>query len=144
MFIEQAYKGTKTWWRVLSTTICTAGIFVGNFIAFFMMSTEQIEEVYKSMSDVPNNVSLIMNLSPFVLLLGLLFLLVRNIHNRSVLSLTTSRNKIDYKRILFSFSLVVFLTIVVFVATFFIDHSNIVWNFNLLKFSLLFLISVVL
>ena len=144
MFIEQAYKGTNTWWRVLITTICTAGIFVGNFIAFFMMSTEQIEEVYKSMSDVPNNVSLIMNLSPFVLLLGLLFLLVRNIHNRSVLSLTTSRNKIDYKRILFSFSLVVFLTIVVFVATFFIDHSNIVWNFNLLKFSLLFLISVVL
>ena len=144
MFIEQAYKGTNTWWRVLITTICTAGIFVGNFIAFFMMSTEQIEEVYKSMSDVPNNVSLIMNLSPFVLLLGLLFLLVRNIHNRSVLSLTTSRNKIDYKRILFSFSLVVFLTIVVFVVTFFIDHSNIVWNFNLLKFSLLFLISVVL
>jgi membrane protease YdiL (CAAX protease family) len=144
MFIEQAYKGINTWWRVVITTLCTVGIFVVNFIAFFMMSSEQIEEVYKSMSNVPNNVSLIMNLSPFVLLLGLLFLLVRNIHNRSVLSLTTSRNKIDYKRILFSFSLVVFLIIVVFVVTFFIDHSNIVWNFNTLKFSFLFLISIVL
>ena len=144
MYIEQAFKGNNTWWRVLITTLCTIGIFVGNFIAFFMMSKEQMGEVYKTMSEVPNNVSLFVNLMPFVLLLGLLFLLVRNLHQRSVLSLTTSRNKVDYKRILFSFSVVVLLTIFLFLVTYSIDNSNIEWNFNPLKFSILFLISIML
>jgi membrane protease YdiL (CAAX protease family) len=144
MFIEQAYKGNNTWWRVLITTVCTAGIFVGNFIAYFTMSKEQMDKVYQSMSDIPNNVSLVFNLSPFIFLLGLLFLFVHNLHYRSILSLTTARNKIDYKRILFSFSLVVFITVSLFIATYFMDNSNIVWNFNPLKFGVLFLISVLL
>jgi len=144
MFIEQAYKGNNAWWRVLITTLCTAGIFVGNFIAYFTMSKEQMDEVYKSMSEIPNNVSLVFNLSPFIFLLGLLFLFVRNLHYRSILSLTTARNKIDYKRILFSFSLVVFVTVSLFIVTYYMDNSNIVWNFNPLKFGVLFLISVLL
>ncbi len=144
MFIEQAYKGNNVWWRVLITTLLTIGIFVANFIAFFLMSKEQMDEVYKSMSDIPNNWSLIINLSPFVFLLVMLFLMVRVLHKRSVLSLTTSRNQIDYKRILFSFSLVVFFTVVVFVITYFIDNSNIIWNFNLKKFAVLFVISLLM
>ena len=144
MFIEQAYKGNNAWWRVAITTLCTAGIFVANFIAYFMMSKEQLDEVYQSMSEIPNNLSLFISLFPFVFLLGLLFLLVRNLHYRSILSLTTSRNKVDYKRILFSFSVVVLLTITVFVVTYFNDNTNIVWNFNPLKFSLLFFISLLL
>lgn len=144
MFIEQAYKGDNTWWRVLITTLLTAGIFLANFVAYFLMSKEQMDEAYKTMSEIPNNWSLIINLSPFIFLLGLLFLLVRNLHERSVLSLTTSRNTVDYKRILFSFSLVVLLTITVFTVSYFVDNSNIIWNFNPLKFSILFLISMLL
>jgi membrane protease YdiL (CAAX protease family) len=144
MYIEQAYKGNNTWWRVLITTFLTAGVFLINFIAYFMMSKEQIDEVYKSMSEIPNNWSLIINLSPFIFLLGLLFLLVRNLHERSVLSLTTSRNSVDYKRILFSFGLVVLLAISVFTVSYFVDNSNIIWNFNPLNFAILFLISVLL
>ncbi|MBP6757008.1 MAG: CPBP family intramembrane metalloprotease [Bacteroidia bacterium] len=144
MFIEQAYKGNNTWWRVLITTLLTAGVFLINFVAYFMMSKEQIDEAYKSMGEIPNNWSLIINLSPFIFLLGLLFLLVRGLHERSVLSLTTSRNSVDYKRILFSFGLVVLLTITVFTVSYFVDNSNIIWNFNPLKFSILFLISMLL
>ena len=144
MYIEQAYKGNNTWWRVLITTLLTAGIFLANFVAYFMMSKEQMDEVYKKMSEIPNNWSLIINLTPFIFLLGLLFLLVRNLHERSVLSLTTSRNSVDYKRIFFSFSLVVLLTIAVFTVSYFVDNSNIIWNFNPLKFSILFLISILL
>jgi len=144
MYIEQAFRGNNAWWRVLITTFLTVGIFLANFVAYFMMSKEQVDAVYKSMSEIPNNWALIINLSPFVFLLGLLFLLVRNLHYRSILSLTTSRNSIEYRRIFFSFSLVVLLTIMVFIGSYFIDHSNIVWNFNPMKFSILFLISILL
>lgn len=144
MFINQAYKGDNTWWRVLITTFLTAGIFVVNFITYFFMTKEEMDEVYKTMSEIPNNLSLLINLSPFVLFLGLLFLLVRVLHKRSILSLTTSRNEVDYKKILFSFGLIVLMTITAFAVSYSMDSSAILWNFNPLKFTALFLISILL
>ncbi len=144
MFINQAYKGNNTWWRVMITTLLTAGIFVANFIAYFLMSKEEMDEVYKSMSAIPNNLSLFINLSPFILLLGMLFLLVKVLHKRSILSLTTSRNEVDYKKILFSFGLIVLMTIVAFAVSYSMDSSSILWNFNPMKFAVLFLISILL
>lgn len=144
MFINQAYKGDNTWWRVVITTLLTAGIFVANFIAYFLMSKEEMDEVYKSMSAIPNNLSLFINLSPFILLLGMLFLLVKVLHKRSILSLTTSRNEVDYKKILFSFGLIVLMTIVAFAVSYSMDSSSILWNFNPMKFAVLFLISILL
>lgn len=144
MFINQAYKGNNKWWRVLITTLLTVGVFVGNFITYFLMSKKDMDKVYETMNKIPNNLSLLMNLSPFVLLLVLLFLLVRGLHQRSVLSLTTSREKVDYKRILFSFGLIVLMTLATFTVSSTIDHTAILWNFNPLKFSILFLISILL
>ena len=144
MYINQAYKGDNTWWRVLVTTLLTAGIFVVNFIAYFFMTKEEMDEVYQSMSEIPNNMSLVLNLSPFIFLLGLLFLLVRLLHKRSILSLTTSRNEVDFKKIMFSFGLIVLMTISAFAVSYSMDNSTILWNFNPLKFTVLFIISLLL
>ena len=142
MFINQAYKGDNTWWWVLITTLLTTGIFIANFIMFFLMSKEQMDEVYKKMGDMHGIKSLIINLSPFIFLLALLFFLVRFLHKRSILSLTTSRSRVDYKRIFFSFGLIVFLTIVGFAVSYSFDNSQIIWNFNPLRFTILFIISI--
>lgn len=144
MYIAQAFKGNNQWWRVAITTLLTAGVFIGNFIMFFVITEEQKEILYKSMRDIPNNISLLINLLPFVFLLGLLFGLVHFLHNRSLLSLTTSRFKVDYKRIFFSFGLVVLLSILTFVVSYSIDSSNIVWNFHPLNFMILLIISLIL
>ena len=142
MFIEQAYKGVNSWWRILITTILTAGVFIANFVLYFFMTQEQLNEAYKSMKAIPNKWALIMNLSPFIFLLLLLFLLVQLMHKRNVLSLTTSREKVDFNRIFFSFVLIVLLSIAGFVVSYFIDNKGILWNFNPMKFVLLFLISI--
>jgi len=144
MFINQAYKGDNTWWRVLITTLLTAGLFVANFIMYFMMSKEELDKVYQTMSEIPNNLSLLLNLLPFVFLLAMLFFLVRVLHKRSILSLTTSRKYVDYKRILFSFGLIILMTIGAFAVSYSMDSSAILWNFNPLKFTVLFLISILL
>lgn len=144
MFINQAYKGDNTWWRVLITTSLTAGVFIANFIAYFIMSKEDMNKVYKSMSEIPNNLSLLINLSPFVFLLGLLFILVRLLHKRSILSLTTSRKEVNYKKILFSFGLIVSMTLAAFAVSYSIESSAILWNFNPLKFTVLFVTSMLL
>lgn len=144
MFINQAYKGDNTWWRVLITTSLTAGVFIANFITYFIMSKEDLDKVYKSMSEVPNNLSLMLNLLPFVFLLGLLFILVHLLHKRSILSLTTSREKVDYRKVLFSFGLIVLMTLAAFAVSYSMDSSTILWNFNLSKFTILFVISLLL
>jgi len=100
--------------------------------------------VYQSMTEIPNNMSLVLNLSPFIFLLGLLFFLVRLLHKRSILSLTTSRNEVDFKKILFSFGLIVLMTIAAFAVSYSMDNSTILWNFNPLKFAVLFIISLLL
>lgn len=144
MFIAQAYKGNNVWWRVLITTLIATGIFIMNFIMFFIMSKEQMKETYDLMKGIPKNLALIINLLPFAFLLGLLFVLVYFLHERSILSLTTSRNKVDYKRIFFSFGLIVLLTIAGFAVSYSMDSSAIVWNFNPLNFTVLFIISILL
>ena len=144
MFIEQAYKGNNKWWRVLLTALLTSGIFIVNFIMYFISSKEQLQAAYALMKDIPNNLSLIINLIPFVFLLGLLFLLVYVLNNRSILSLTTSRPKVDFKRIFFSFGLIVFISIVGFLVSYYGDNSNIAWNFKPLNFFLLLFISLIL
>ena len=142
MFIEQAYKGDNTWWKVLVTFALTAGVFIYNFIMYFVMSKEEMDQLYKSMRQIPNNLALFINLMPFVFLLLFLFFLVRVFHQRNIVSLTTFREKIDFKRILFSFGLIVSLTLISFIISYFMNNSGIKWNFNPIKFSVLFLISI--
>jgi len=144
MFIEQAHKGDNSWWKVLITFALTAGIFIANFIMYFSMTKEQMDQLNKSMRGTPNNLALFINLIPFVFLLAFLFFMVRMLHQRKIISLTTSREKIDYKRVLFSFGLIVFFLIVSFMISYFMNNSEIKWNFNPIKFSILFLISILL
>jgi membrane protease YdiL (CAAX protease family) len=144
MFIEQAYKGNNEGWRVVVTTLLTTGIFIANFIAFLILPQSTIDDSYDILKGIPNNIALVMNLLPFAFLLGLLFVMVYFIHRRSILSLTTSRLKVDYKRILFSFLLIVILTLISFGFSYYTDSKNIVWNFHPLKFTILFVLSLLL
>lgn len=144
MFIEQAFKGNNKWWIVLVTVGLTAGLFIANVIAYFLLPPEMIKESEDIAKNIPNNSLLFLNLLVFAVLLGLLFLLVSALHERSILSLTTSRNKVDFKRIFFSFSLVVFFALVTFGISYYMDGSDIKWNFKPGKFFGLLIISLLL
>lgn len=144
MFIEQAYKGKNDLWRVIVTTLISTGIFLANFIGYLLISKEEMEKTYDLMKSLPKWLSLTVNLIPFVFLLGLLFLLVRFIHERSILSLSTSRKSFDFKRFGFSLGLIVFITLFTFGISYYYDNSMIQWNFNPIKFAVLLIISLLL
>ncbi len=144
MFIEQAYKGDNTPWRVILTAMLCCGIFLMNFVLLFLMSPEEMKQVYQMMRGIPNNLALALNLIPFALLLGLLIGLVYLLHRRNLLSLTTARTKVDFKRIRFSFVLIVSLTILSFGISYFIDSSQIRYSFDPIKFSILVIVSILL
>ena len=144
MFIEQAYKGNNTWWRVLITAAITMGVFIMNLVMYLILSKEDMANAYALIKQIPNNIALVMNLLPFAFLLGVLFLLVYFLHQRSILSLTTSRIKVDYKRVLFSFSLIIFISLIGFAISYQMDNTNIKWNFNPINFAILFTLSIIL
>lgn len=144
MFIEQAYKGKNDWWRFAITAGLTCGIFIINFIMYFVLSKEDLDRAYDVMKEMPKSLSLVLNLLPFLILLALLFFLVYFLHERNILSLTTSRKKISLKKIFFSSTLIVVITLIGFGISYYNDSSTIVWNFHPIKFAILLVISLLL
>jgi membrane protease YdiL (CAAX protease family) len=143
-YIQQAYKGQRELWMFILTTILVAGMFIFNFVFYLFSDPSDLDAAYDMMKQIPPNLSLILNLSPFVILLGLLFVMVKFVHQRSILSLTTARTKVDFKRILFAFLMVAVFTLTSFFIGYSIDSSDIIFQFNAGKFAVLFLISIIL
>lgn len=146
-YIQQAYKGENKVWMFIITTILVAGLFIGNlvFFLFFGDSIDVVEEQKKLMELIPSkNFWLAVNLIPFAVLLGLLFLLVKYMHQRSIKSLTTARKKIDWSRTAFAFFLIVGITIVTFAISYLVDPSEIELQFDPVRFTILLIISLIL
>lgn len=143
-YINQAFKGKNNIWIFFLITFLVSGIFIINFIVYLFIPEAELQKSYDLMKSIPKNLSLIINLLPFAFLLGLLLLLVKLLHQRSILSLTTSRVKIDWSRFLFSFSLIVGISLLTFGISAYLDPSAIELQFDLKKFSILFFISIIL
>lgn len=143
-YIQQAYKGKRELWMFLLTAFLISGIFILNFIIYLFTSKEDMDVAYEMMKSMPGNLSLVVNLMPFALLLGLLFILVKYLHQRSILSLTTARKKVDFKRLIFSFGIIVVITIASFLIAYYSDPSQVKFQFNPVKFAILFVISIIL
>lgn len=144
MFIEQAYKGKNEPWRVILTVIASSGLLILSSIWFMLQSEEEKKAVYEAMKQIPNNISLAMNLGMFILLLGILFFMVYFVHNRSLKTLTTSREKVNFKKIFFSFGLIVLLGLIGFGISYGTDSSVFEWNFKPVKFVILLILSLIL
>ena len=144
MFIAQAYKGDNALWKFVLTVSLTMGIFIINLILFMLSSKEDMQAAYDLMKNIPSNLSLVINLGVFIPILILLFLLVRYAHNRSILSLTTTRPKVDFGRIFFSFMLVFVFTIASFAIGYFMAPEDYIFQFDPVNFTILVVISLIL
>lgn len=146
-YIQQAYQGKNDTWIFILTTLLVSGLFIGNliFFLFFGDQFDYIEEQKKLMEIVPSkNFWLAVNLLPFAFLLGLLFLLVKFAHQRSILSLTTARKKMDFKRVFFAFALISIITLFSFGLSYYLDPDSIQLQFDPVKFGILLLVSLLL
>ena len=146
-YIQQANKGKNEPWMFLLTFLLTAGLFIYSLVIFLFFSDgiDLVEQQQMLFELVPSkNFWLAFNLLPFAFLLGLLFLLVKKLHQRSILSLTTSRKKVDWSRVFFSFSLIVLITLVSFGISYYNDPSEVVLQLDPVKFGILVVISLLL
>ena len=144
MFIEQAFKGDNALWKFIVTTFLCTGLFIANLIFFLVFDDiDTAAETQKMLEIFPKNVFLAMNLAVFIPILGLLFLLVWAVHKRSILSLTTSRSKVDFKRIGFSFLLIFIFTVGSFIISYALTPEDYVLQFDAFNFIMLLIVSLI-
>jgi len=153
-FIQQAYKGNNEGWTYFTTLILLLfgwqliGIIPLTLAGFYY--SKDINEFYNALSDAFMNLGIDSNLYLlliiFMFLGGLVFLFlgIKFIHKRKILTVLTSRDKLDWNRVLFAFLLWFTVGVVIFIISYFMAPEDYVWNFKPIPFLILVLISFLL
>ena len=150
MYIEQVRKQTNTFGLyVVGVFILGVVILMGNFPFGMALAAERGAEatqlsMVEQMQVLPSNITLFLLLLPFALAFVAILLITKLLHKLSLRELITSRAKVDWKRIRFSFGAVALSFIVMLIVGYFIDPESVQWNFKPKSFTILVLISVVM
>lgn len=152
-YIEQAYKGKNEWWRYLLAilTIFLGWQFLGVIPLFLVALNESddLGELIISSESAFGDLGIDSNLYLFVMLLtfvfGLIFLLfaVKSIHLRSIKSLITSRDKVDWNRVFFGFGFWFLLSVLSLAIDYSISPEHYIYNFKPESFMILVVIALV-
>jgi membrane protease YdiL (CAAX protease family) len=152
MFLEQGIKEENKFWKYLMGTVfIIAASFLGQLPMLLAIVYETIfkGKVYPSsdqelMHFFEPNLTLFFILISFVFALFGIYFVVRFLHQQSLLSVITSRPKLDWSRVWFSFSAWSVFTIVSTLLFWFFSPGGFVLNFKLIPFLVLVIIGTLL
>ncbi len=144
MYIEQGYEGNFSLWKFWVLPLGFIGFMILNYISV-LYSPVPVDEMMADLIDkLGSNLVLIILLVP--LALGLFFILgwVILVQSQSIRALTTSRKKIDWKRIGFAFFLWGAITVLLTGVDVFFSPEKFQLNFQLVPFLKLAVIAILL
>ncbi|SHG34517.1 CPBP family intramembrane glutamic endopeptidase [Flagellimonas flava] len=144
MYIEQGYKGDLGLWKYLFLPVGFIGLMAVNYILTINSSVSVEDAMQQMIEQWGANTVLVIALLPLAVGLFVVLGWTKLIHPQSITSLTTSRKKIDWKRIFFAFSLWGGVTILLTLIDIYASPEHYVFNFNLEKFIPLAIIALVL
>lgn len=117
---------------------------MGVMIIKFMESGEFTGDISQLPALLGLNLFLFLMLLTFAVGLLAIFITVKYLHRQTIKDLTTARQKIDWKRIGFSFGLWAIISIVFIAIDIFISPDDYVFNFKLVPFLILVVIATLL
>jgi membrane protease YdiL (CAAX protease family) len=150
-FIQQAYKGRNDWTDYLLTFMLLIfgwqflGIIPLTFVAY--MYAGDMETMMLSagtnFADLGINANLYLLLVIATFFFGLLFLFlgIKLIHKRKIVTLITSREKVDWGRFFYAFSVWAIVGLFMVAIGYFMAPEDYVWNFKPVQFFTLLLVS---
>ncbi len=154
MYIAQTYNVLHDWWRyVIGIGVAIIGIFVfslPHIIAIFAkrmnaeVDLDQLDDINYLMTLFDANTNLVYILLPFAGGLLFLWLAVKLLHKQSIRHLTTSRKKIDWKRISFAFFFWGILSSALVMLDYYMTPEDYVYNFEWQRFAILAIIAIIL
>ncbi|WP_190808542.1 CPBP family intramembrane glutamic endopeptidase [Flagellimonas sp. S3867] len=144
MYIEQGYKGDIGLWKYFIIPLGFIGFMALNYVAT-VTSPVSVEDAMQQMIDqLGSNVVLIILLAPLAVGLFVVLGWTYLVHRQSITSLTTSRKKIDWRRILYAFSLWGGLTVLLTGIDIYFSPDDYVFNLDWSKFIPLAVIAIIL
>ena len=144
MYIEQGYRGDLGLWKYLFLPLGFISLMAFNYVAT-LASPVPVEDMMADMIDTFGaNLVLVMMLLPLVLGLPVVLGWTRFIHPQSVRSLTTSRSRIDWSRVLFAFLVWGVLVVLLTGIDIWMSPEDYILNFNWSAFWKLAIIGICL
>ena len=152
MYIENVLKVKNDWWRYfigccvvfIATQIGSIPFIIAIFSKVGVEGSSQIDQFTMMTVLGDSNLTLFYFLIPFLFGLLGLFIVVKFIHKQIFLSLTTSRKKIDFSKIVTSFLLACSIVLLSTITSYLISPEDYLFNFELKPFLILAMISILL
>ena len=115
-------------------------------LLFFLPSTMPAPDASAMdlFKDIPSNLRLFLLLMSFVFVVPAIWLVVKKLHDLPIMSILTSRKKIDLQRVLYSFMIWAAVVTSVVLLEYFISPENYQVNFNFNQFIVLAIIAILL
>ncbi len=144
MYIEQGYRGNIGLWKYAVIPLAFIAFMVFNYIITINSPVSVEDTMAQIIEQLGSNLVLIILLAP--LAVGLLVVLgwTYIVHQQSITSLTTSRKRIDWKRVFFAFAFWGGITVLLTLIDIYFSPDDYVFNFDLSKFIPLAIIAVIL
>ena len=152
MYIELAFKSLHDLWRYLVGVLLIfiawqiiGGVpLIGALVVKMVETGEFPREVSQMIEILGSNLFLFLMLLSFVIGLFGLFIVVKILHKQTILKLTTSRKKIDWKRVWFAFIFWGIISSGMVLGDYYFNPESYVNNFNLQPFLILCVIAILL
>ncbi|MBC8398702.1 MAG: CPBP family intramembrane metalloprotease, partial [Flavobacteriales bacterium] len=156
MYIEQVQKNLSDWWRYLiGLVIAVSGVFVFSIphgaalIAKIATGDVDMDKIAANdtaylMGMFEPNLNFLYILLPFTGGLIFLYIAVRLLHKQTITNLTTSRSKIDWKRVFLAFLLWGFISTSMTLIDISMSPEDYVYNFEFDRFIILAAIAILL
>jgi membrane protease YdiL (CAAX protease family) len=152
MFLEQGIKEENKFSKYLMGTVfIIAASFLGQLPMLLAIVYETLfkGKIYPSSDEelmhfFEPNLTLFLILISFVFSLFAIYFVVRFLHQQTLLSVITSRSKLDWKRVWFSFGIWSIFTIISTLLFWLFSPNDFVLNFKLIPFLVLVLIGALL
>ncbi|MGK4566613.1 CPBP family intramembrane glutamic endopeptidase [Flavobacterium sp. 3HN19-14] len=129
--------------KYLPIPVVFFGLMLLNYVVIGFMNIDVNALIKSEIAEKGKNIFFLENIVPFAFALGGMFFWVKYVHRQSLRSFTTGRQKVDWKRVFFSFSIWSLFTIITTVIFYFSSDGTMVLNFKLVPFLILLLISVI-
>ncbi len=152
-YIQQAYKGENHLANYIFSIIV---VFIGwqiigilPLVITALSHTNNMDELINSSLDAFGSLGIDSNLYLFVMILSFLFGLIsllfaiKFIHKRAVKTLITSRENVDWNRVIYGFVLWGGILLSMIILDYYLSPENYIFNFNALPFFILVLVSFI-
>ncbi|MBQ0769975.1 MAG: CPBP family intramembrane metalloprotease, partial [Bizionia sp.] len=143
-YIQQAYTGKLGYWKYFIIPGLFLGMMALQFLMILVLDLDVDAIIRNEVATKGKNRFLIESLVPMAIALGALFFWVKYIHGQTIKSLTTSRKKVDWKRIWFSFFLWGIVSSAMVLVDYFMSPESYLPNFELEPFLYLAAIAIIL